>query len=169
MTTIAVVGADAPAAHLEAARTLMTEYAALPHTAGRWPTMQADLAALPQPFVAPAGVLLVAWAGALPLACGGLLEREPGIAEVKRMYVRAAARRRGVGEALLRALLEHAGRIGATRVRLDTAPELLAAQALYRRFGFTPIPHYRDGLLPDALCFERPVDAVPADRGVPRT
>ena len=161
--TIEVVDASAPTGRWEVARTLMREYAALPHTTGRWPTMHADIAALPRPFVAPAGVLLVASAGDEPLGCGALLALAPDIGEVKRMYVRPAARGRGVGEALLRALLAHADSLGFTRVRLDTAPELLAAQALYRRFGFTEIPPYRSGLLPDALCFERPVGLPNAD------
>jgi ribosomal protein S18 acetylase RimI-like enzyme len=51
-------------------------------------------------------------------------------------------------------LLARARALGFGRLRLDTAPELLEAQALYRRFGFAPIPQYRSGLLPDALCFE---------------
>lgn len=163
MAIIDIVDHDSPPTRVVIARTLMGEYAALPHTAGRWTTMDADVAALPHPFVAPAGVLLIASADDEALGCGALIALEPGVGELKRMYVRPDARGRGVGEALLRALLMHAGRLGFDRVRLDTAPELLAAQSLYRRYGFTAIPHYRTGLLPDALCFERPV-VLAADR-----
>lgn len=157
MITIVALGGAASAVQVEAVRTLMTEYAALPHTAGRWLTMRADLAALPEPFVPPGGALLLAVAGAETLGCGALVTLEPGVGEIKRMYVRPTARGRGVGAALLSALLAQAAAMALGRVRLDTAPELLEAQALYRRFGFVPIPPYRPGLLADALCFERRV------------
>lgn len=140
-------------------RELMSEYAALPHTHGRWPTMAADLAALPAPFLTPAGALLLATTAAGPIGCGALLALPaPGVAEIKRVYVRPDARGQGAGEALTRRLMAIAVALGFERVRLDTAPELAAAQALYRRLGFRPIPPYRDGLLPDALCFERELD-----------
>jgi len=161
MITIVAVGAEASPARVEAVRTLMTEYAALPHTTGRWLTMHADLAALPHPFVLPHGAVLLADAGDEWLGCGGLVTLEPGVGEIKRMYVRPTARGRGVGAALLHALLSQAATMALEQVRLDTAPELLEAQALYRRFGFVPIPPYRAGLLPDALCFERQVAAPP--------
>jgi hypothetical protein len=41
------------AAQLEMARGLVREYAALPHTVGRWSIASADIAALPAPFVHP--------------------------------------------------------------------------------------------------------------------
>lgn len=143
---------------VELARTLVREYAALPHTAGRWPTADTEIAALPRPYLYPRGVLLVSVDGDDAWGCGALLALDtPGHAEIKRVYVRPAARGRGVGEAITRGLLAEAQELGFTTVRLDTAPELTAAQALYRRLGFVPIPHYRKGLLADALCFERAV------------
>jgi putative acetyltransferase len=143
---------------VELARTLVREYAALPHTVGRWPTANAEIAALPRPYLHPRGALLVATDGDNAWGCGALLALEtPGHAEIKRVYVRPAARGRGIGEAITRGLFAEAESLGFSTIRLDTAPELVAAQALYRRLGFVPIPHYRDGLLPDALCFERAV------------
>lgn len=38
---------------IEIAQTLMREYAALPHTLGRWPTASAEIEALPAPYVHP--------------------------------------------------------------------------------------------------------------------
>lgn len=146
------------------ARTLMREYAALPHTAGRWTTASADIAALPAPYVSPAGVLLVAIRSgpdalqdeASALGCGGLVALEtPGEAEIKRVYVRPTARGRGVGEAIVRELMRFAEIVGFSRVRLDTAPELQAAIRLYERLGFTHILPYKPDLLPDAVCMER--------------
>lgn len=155
--TIEVISADAEASRVETVRVLMREYAALPHVCGRWDTIAEDVAALPEPFVAPHGVLLLAWQGDVPVGCVALGALEATIGEVKRMYVRPTARRLGVGAALLDALLLHARRIGYERVRLDTAPELTAAIALYERFGFVQIPSYLESRCAEALYFERKV------------
>lgn len=140
---------------LEAARLLMSEYAALPHTAGRWTTIEADLAALPSPFVPPHGALVVVFLDEAAMACGAVRLLDAHTAEVRRMYVRPAARGRGLGEALLRTLLAQAHALGAERARLDTAPELASAIALYRKLGFRSIPRYLPEQLDDAVCFER--------------
>lgn len=148
------------------AQALVAEYATLPHTAGRWLTVASDIARLPMPYVRPAGVLLVALESSCvndptlegALGCGALgsLE-EPRVAEIKRIYVRPDARRRGIGQAIVLALIEWADQLGFDRLRLDTAPELVAARALYARLGFTPTPAYRDGLPPDSVYLERAV------------
>ena len=144
------------------ARELMGEYAAMPHTVGRWNTAEADIAALPAPYVHPLGVLVVAFADGAPVGCGGVIAYDPpAIAELKRVYVRPSARGLGLGEAITRDLLGRAAAMGFTRMRLDTAPELLAAQTLYRKLGFTPIPLYRETMLPNTLCFEVVIDQVP--------
>lgn len=146
----------ADAAALAQAAALMREYAALPHVDGRWPDWAADIAALPAPFVAPRGALLLATIDRHAVGCVALAPLpEAEMVEMKRLYVRPAARGHGIGEVLVRASLTHATRLGYRMMRLDTAPELHAARALYQREGFQPIPHYRAGLLADALCFER--------------
>ena len=142
---------------VETARVLVSEYAAMPHTIGRWDNAAADIAALPEPYVAPLGLLLLALDGDAPVGCGSLkrFDAERRTAEIKRLYVRESARGLGVGEALMRGLITAAEQMGMSRVILDTAPELAAARALYARLGFTPIPLYHPAQLPDALCFER--------------
>jgi len=141
---------------LAIARTLMGEYGAMPHIDGRWTTVDADIAKLPAPYVAPLGALLVALDGDEPLACGALAPLEPPtIAEIKRVYVRPAGRGRGVGEAMTRALMAAATEAGYARVRLDTAPELHAAVALYERLGFQRIAPYHEAADRPYLFFER--------------
>lgn len=154
---IETLAIDALMSRIETARVLMREYAALPHVAGRWTTIDADIAILPEPFVAPQGALLLAWLGDEPVGCVGLSALEDSIGEMKRLYVRPSARRRGVGAALVDALLAHARRIGYRSVRLDTAPELAPAIALYERYGFTLIAPYRESQCLAALYFERRV------------
>ena len=90
----------------------------------------------------------------VPVACGAVRELEPGIAELKRMFVEAELRGAGIGRALVEALEAEARRLGANRVVLETGIRQVAAVALYKRCGFAPIPLYGEYCLsPDtSLC-----------------
>lgn len=140
---------------LEVARTLFGEYGDLPHVEGRWPSRDADLAALPGPYAPPTGVILVAWRGDEPLGCVGLCALEPGRScEMKRLFVRASARGSGTGRVLVEALLETARTMGYMLMRLDTAPELTAARTLYASLGFRSIPPYHERY-GGIVCYEK--------------
>jgi putative acetyltransferase len=73
-----------------------------------------------------------------PVGCGGIAfdDAYPGIAEVKRMYVRPAARRRGVAAAIVRRLEAEARSRGVPRVVLETGDAQQAALRFYERAGF---------------------------------
>ena len=60
--------------------------------------------------------------------------------ELHLLCVRSDARRRGIGEALVRAALQRAKAEGARGVVLWTQPSMEAAQRLYRRCGFERDP-----------------------------
>lgn len=72
--------------------------------------------------VAPgSGVLLVAVGeGDELLGCGALRVLEPGVGEIKRMYVRPGARGRGIASALLAALEAEASALYLERIVLET-------------------------------------------------
>lgn len=57
-------------------------------------------------------------------------------AHIAKVTVHEDYRRRGIGSALLRHLLDHALRLGLTRVYLEVRRSNVAAQQMYRRFGF---------------------------------
>lgn len=86
------------------------------------------------------GVFLVAYRGDIPVGCGALRRLDSATAELKRMYVVPAERKRGVGRAILKSLEAEARRMGVSRLVLETGNRLEAALALYRRSGFAPIP-----------------------------
>jgi putative acetyltransferase len=66
----------------------------------------------------------------------------PDFAEVKRMYVREAARGRGVAQALLARIENEARSAGHTLLRLETGDRQIAAMRLYARAGFVRCPAF---------------------------
>jgi ribosomal protein S18 acetylase RimI-like enzyme len=100
-----------------------------------------DLVIAGQPELA---VLLVAHQDGVPAGCVGLRELDTTTGELKRLYVRPAARRRGVAGRLLTAAEQQAHARGWTELRLDTRSDLVEARALYRRHGYTEIDRYND-------------------------
>lgn len=100
----------------------------------------ADLA----PFQPPHGRLLLADDDGI----GCLRSIGDGVGEIKRMYVRPAARGTGLGRRLLDGLLEAADELGYRQVRLDSVRFMEAAHALYRSAGFTEIDPYEQSEIP---------------------
>ncbi len=97
-----------------------------------------EFATLPGAYAAPDGCLLLAQEGDAVVGCAALRRVDALSAEMKRVYLRPAARGTGVGRRLVTALLDEARRLGYQRVCLDVLPEFTAAQALYRSLGFVP-------------------------------
>ena len=77
----------------------------------------------------------VARSNGAAVGCGGVA-LFAGFAEVKRMYVREAARGRGVAQALLARIEREALDTGLVLLRLETGVRQTAALTFYRRAGF---------------------------------
>ncbi|WP_159323957.1 MarR family winged helix-turn-helix transcriptional regulator [Streptomyces tendae] len=91
-----------------------------------------------------AGAFLVAYEEGRPVGCGALRRTEPGVGEIKHVWVHADARRLGLARRLLDALEAEAAARGLAVVRLDTHPALTEARTMYERAGYTEIPAYSD-------------------------
>lgn len=87
---------------------------------------------------------VVATSDGEPVACGGVRELEPGIGEIKRMWVHGGWRGAGLGSRLLRHLEAVSSSMGHRVVRLDTNGTLTEAIAMYERAGYRAIGRYND-------------------------
>ena len=105
-----------------------------------------DVASLCEPAV----TFLVARADGEAVGCGALLQDARGWGEVKRMYVRPAARGRGIGMRVLTELETAARARRLALLRLETGIHNAEALALYRRAGFAERAPFGD-YAPDPL------------------
>ncbi|HET6850276.1 MAG TPA: GNAT family N-acetyltransferase [Gaiellales bacterium] len=97
-----------------------------------------DAAAVdPGEFDPPNGLFLVGVLDGEPVATGGWRRTAGDEAEIKRMYVAAPARRRGLARLMLAELESTAAAAGVRRLVLNTGPEQPEAVALYQQAGYT--------------------------------
>ena len=90
-----------------------------------------------------AGVMLVVVDPAgLVVGTAGVRRLAPGVAELKRMWLRPACRGRGLARRLMDACLDEARALGGRVMRLDSEHRLAAAVKLYRGYGFEEIADY---------------------------
>jgi len=97
-------------------------------------------------FLAPAGAVFVARidssAGSDAVGCAGVRPHAPGVAELKRMYVRPSARGRGAARALLAACEQFAVDAGYGELWLETGTAQPEALALYVSAGYRPVARF---------------------------
>jgi putative acetyltransferase len=84
---------------------------------------------------------------------------EEGICEIKRLYIKPEFRGKGFGKLLVNAVIDEAKKIGYTKMRLDTVPQMKEAINLYREIGFKEIEPYRENPIEGALYME--MDLIP--------
>jgi ribosomal protein S18 acetylase RimI-like enzyme len=114
---------------------------------------RSEIDALPGEYGAPGGALFLARSDGRPVGCAALRRHAPGVAELKRLYVRRSSRGAGAGRRLTLAVLRQAQRLGYRSVVLDTLPRMTVAAALYRRLGFRRTVAYWPHPVPGALFF----------------
>ena len=77
-----------------------------------------------------------------PAACGGIKRLDDLSVEIKRIYALPTRRKLGLGERVMRRLEELALSDGYNHAVLETAVDMTAAQALYRKCGFSRMRNY---------------------------
>jgi putative acetyltransferase len=96
----------------------------------------AQLLSLPQSYTDAGGVFFVARQDGALLGTAGLFPVRDGGLELRKMYLRPAARGLGAGRALWAECLAFAKARGARRIVLDTTEQMQAAIRFYERLGF---------------------------------
>jgi putative acetyltransferase len=135
------------------ARELITEYLdSLPFNVD-FQDVDAELTELQIRYGPPGGRGLIARVDGAAVGFVGIQEFGPGDGELKRMYVRPAARRLGLGRALAVAGVKAARELGYRRLLLDTVDSLQEAIHVYESLGFVSIEPYRHNPRPDARYF----------------
>jgi ribosomal protein S18 acetylase RimI-like enzyme len=102
-----------------------------------------DIAHWESEYSGTAGALLVVEdpAGEI-VGTAGVRTLEPGVGEIKRMWIQPRCHGLGLGRRLMVACLDHARLLGFRLVRLDTERKMTAALGLYRSCGFREIDDY---------------------------
>ena len=128
---------------LAAVRELFLEYATALPVGLEYQDFEQEVASLPGDYAPPRGALLLATRETQWIACVGVRPIALAICELKRLYVRPAARGQGLGRRLTVAAIDFARGAGYRTMRLDTLPSMTEAQRLYRQLGFAEIAAYR--------------------------
>lgn len=104
----------------------------------------------PAHFLPPNGLLLVGRMDGEPVAMGGFRRLTADRAEIKRMYVPAEHRGKGLSRRLLAAIEQEAAVAGFVELWLNTGTMQPEAMSLYETSGYQSIPpfgHYADAPL----------------------
>jgi len=130
--------------HIEHARTLFKEYETGVGISLCFQNFEHELKTLPGDYAPPDGRLLLAEDDDDQIAgCIAMRKLDPGICEMKRLFVRPAYRSTGLGRVLVNTLIDEARNLGYTHIRLDTLPGRMdKAIALYQSIGFVEIEPY---------------------------
>jgi ribosomal protein S18 acetylase RimI-like enzyme len=127
-------------------RAIFREYAQALDIDLSFQDFEAELAELPGTYAAPGGVVLLATVDGELAGCGAMRPLPDAdyanACEMKRLYVRRAFRRFGLGRLLAQALLDRAVEAGYSSMLLDTLDDMEAARGLYGSLGFEEIPPY---------------------------
>lgn len=126
----------------------------------------AEMANLPGDYAEPHGLLLLALVDGAVAGCGafrGLADVDyPNACEMKRLYVRRAFRRFGLGRQIAQTLIDRAREAGYSTMLLDTLDDMESARELYASLGFTSVPPYYYNPIPGAHYLKVDLDGAPS-------
>lgn len=142
---LTIAKAETPA-QVSTAREMIEEYAAWLEFKLCFQGYEEEIQSLPGKYASPSGRLLLALWDGRPAGVIALRPlEEPGVCEMKRLYVRPEFRGHQIGRILAQRIIAEAAEIGYSRMRLDTiSGKMDSAIAMYRTLGFAEIaPYYK--------------------------
>jgi ribosomal protein S18 acetylase RimI-like enzyme len=138
----------------DAARLIFREYADSLEVDLCFQGFDAELANLPGDYAPPDGALLLAYADDQLAGCVAMRRLtdvdHANACEMKRLFVRRAFRRFGLGRQLAQALMDRAAAAGYSTMLLDTLNEMETARELYASLGFEEVAPYYFNPIPGA-------------------
>ncbi|MTH97035.1 GNAT family N-acetyltransferase [Roseibium sp. RKSG952] len=143
------------AADMAAAKALFSAYADWLGIDLCFQGFDAELATLPGKYAPPTGALLLACLDdGKPVGCVAVRPfGRDGVCEMKRLYVAPEGRGRGLGQALVSAIIRSAGALGYREMVLDTLPTMGRAISLYQMHGFEPANAYYETPIAETVFF----------------
>ncbi len=114
-----------------------------------------ELLSLPKMYAPPMGCIVLCKENDSFVGSIAVRPKTDGVAELKRMYIQAPFRRKGIGKILLSKALDFAKQAGHHTVRLDTLNTMEPAMQLYQQNGFYTISAYYHNPEPTAVYFEK--------------
>ncbi|OFX35262.1 MAG: hypothetical protein A2X08_07425 [Bacteroidetes bacterium GWA2_32_17] len=104
---------------------------------------ETELKTINKQYNKPKGALLLVYNDIIAIGCAGIRELDKETAELKRMYILPEFRGHKIGQKLLELSFETDKNLNYNKIRLDTLPNMIQAQNLYRSLGFYEIHGYR--------------------------
>ncbi len=102
----------------------------------------------------PGGGIILCKTGNEFIGCVGIRKIDFNTAELKRMFIKPAYQKQGIGNVLLEKAITLAKTLNYTTIRLDTLSYMIPAIKLYRQYGFYEIPAYYHNPNATAVYFE---------------
>ena len=153
MQTITLV--EREGAELDIVRSLFREYEEELNEDLCFQSFEAELRDPLTKYVQSGGAIVLAYVDDEPAGCIALLPHSQSDCEMKRLFVRPAYRKSGLGRELVQLLLDLASEKGFTVMKLDTLNKLQPAIKLYEQFGFIHINAYYNNPLPGVVYMEK--------------
>ena len=100
--------------------------------------------------------LVVAYEGEIPIACGAWKAIDHETAEIKRIFVAPAYRRKGAASRVIRSLEENVLASGRRKLILETAVDTSGSHALYLSLGYKLRDYYGSPAgAENCMCFHK--------------
>jgi putative acetyltransferase len=142
------VVAEFATADLPEVRAMLREYATWLGIDLSYQDFAFELESLPGRYVPPTGALYVARLGDDVVGMVAFRQRDAATAEMKRLFVRPAARGARIGHLLVERIIAAAREARYQTMVLDTLPVMGSAQRMYESFGFEDISPYYESPVP---------------------
>ena len=118
-------------------------------------SFEEELESLPGKYAPPEGQLLLGFVDGIVQGCVAFRRLDAGVCEMKRLFVRPAARSVGLGRELVAEILSQAKSAGYESMVLDTLDRLHSARLLYERAAFVEVPAYYENPLEGVMFLQR--------------